>query len=107
MNILLDECVPRKLKNSLSQHKCQTVGQAGLAGLKNGELLVAAESGRFDVLITVDQGIEYQQDLADRKIAILVLQAKSNRLKDLLPLTPACLDHLTSIRPGEIVKIGN
>jgi hypothetical protein len=62
-----------------------------LPGLKNGDLLTAAESAEFDAFLTLDQGIEYQQNLIDRKIAIVVFRAKSSRLKDLLPLIPACL----------------
>ena len=62
---------------------CQTVRYAGLAGLKNGDLLTAAESAEFDAFLTLDQGIEYQQNLIGRKIAIIVFRAKSSRLKDL------------------------
>jgi hypothetical protein len=53
----------------------------------------------------VDQGIEYQQNLTARQIAIVIFRAKSNRLKDLLPLAPACLTRLESIHPGRIVRI--
>jgi hypothetical protein len=53
----------------------------------------------------VDQGIEYQQNLTGRKIAIIIFRAKSNRLKDLLPHVSACLAHIASIRPGQIVRI--
>jgi hypothetical protein len=61
---------------------------------------------KFDVFLTVDQSIEYQQNLMGRVIAIIIFRAKSNRLKDLLPHVPACLEHITSIRPGQIVRIG-
>ena len=63
MKLLLDECVPRKLKNHLPAIDCQTVPEASLAGKKNGELLRLAELAGFEVLLTVDQGIEYQQNL--------------------------------------------
>jgi predicted nuclease of predicted toxin-antitoxin system len=79
MRILLDECVPRKLKNSFVEHDCRTVPEAGLAGKKNGELLSLAERLNFDVLITMDKGIEYEQNLRERKVAVIVLLAKSNR----------------------------
>jgi len=78
---------------------------AGLAGLKNGDLLTAAGTAKFDVFITVDQSFAYQQNLAARKIAIIILHAKSNRLKDLLPLVAACLARIESIQPEQIVKI--
>jgi predicted nuclease of predicted toxin-antitoxin system len=105
MRILIDECVDERLRNFFSAHECQTARFAGFAGLKNGDLLDAAESKRYDVLMTVDQGLEYQQNLVGRKIAVIVLRAKSTRLKDLLLHVPACLACLPSIRPGEIVRI--
>jgi hypothetical protein len=105
MRILLDECIDERFRSSLPGHDCQTARYAGLAGLKNGELLAAAEKGKFEVFLTVDQGIEYQQNLTTRKIAILIFRAKSNRLKDLLPLAPACLARIESIQPGQIVRI--
>jgi len=89
----------------LPGHDCQTARYAGLAGLKNGELLTAAETARFDVFLTADQGIEYQQNLTGRNIAIIIFRTKSNRLRNLLPHAPACLAHLESIQPGQIVKI--
>jgi hypothetical protein len=92
-------------RNSLPGHDCQTARYAGLAGLQNGELLIAAEAAGFDVFLTADQGIEYQQNLAARKIAIIIFRAKSNRLKDLLPLVSACLASIDSIQPGQIVRI--
>ncbi len=105
MRILIDECIDARFRNSLSGHDCQTARYAGLAGLKNGDLLTAAEAGKFDVFLTVDQGIEYQQNLTARKIAIIIFRARSNRLKDLLPLVPACLARIESIEPGQIVRI--
>lgn len=66
-----------------------------------------AEQQSFDVLLTVDKGIEYEQDLAGRKIAIIILHSRSNRLADLLPLAPGCLVCLSGIKSGEIVRIGS
>lgn len=74
---------------------------------KNGQLLEAAETAKFDVLLTVDRGFEYQQNLAGRRIALIVFCGKSVLFEDLLPLMPACLDRLKSIRPGEVVRIGD
>jgi predicted nuclease of predicted toxin-antitoxin system len=105
MRILIDECIDERFRNSLPRHECQTARYAGLAGLKNGELLIAAERAGFDVFLTADQGIEYQQNLTARKIAILIFRTKSNRLKDLLALVPACLARIESIQPGQIVRI--
>jgi hypothetical protein len=106
MRILIDECMDEQLRTSISGHDCQTARYAGLAGLKNGDLLRAAEAANFDVLLTVDQGIEHQQNLPARTIAIIVFCVKSNRLKNLLQLVPTCLARMESIQPGQIVKIG-
>ena len=105
MRVLIDECIDERFRNALSPFECQTARYAGFAGLKNGELLAAAEEAKFDVFLTVDQGLEYQQNLATRKIGIIILLAKSNRLKDLLPLVPACLSGIESVGPGQILKI--
>lgn len=71
MRILLDECVNERLRNHLPGHNVQSVRYAGFSGLKNGELLDAAESAGFQVLLTVDQGFGYQQNLAGLKIALV------------------------------------
>lgn len=105
MRVLIDECIDERFRNALTGHDCQTARYAGFAGLRNGDLLKAAEAAKFEVFLTVDQGIEYQQNLTGRKIAILILRAKSNRLRDLLQLVPACLAQIQAIRPGRIVKI--
>ena len=106
MRILIDECIDERFRLSFPAHDCQTSRYAGLAGLKNGDLLVAAEAAGFDVFLTVDRGIEYQQNLTGRSIAIVILHAKSNRLADLLELVPASLACIGSIRSGQIVRIG-
>ncbi len=88
MRVLLDECVPRKLKGSLTGHECRTVPEEGMAGKRNGELLSLAENAGFDVFLSIDRGIEFQQNLQTRRIAILVIHARSSRLADLLPHVP-------------------
>ena len=107
MKILIDECLPAGLKGSLAGlgHECQTVRRAGLGSKKNGELLRLAE-GRWDVLLTDDQNMKYQQNMAGRSVCILILRAKSNRMQDLLPLIPACSEALLTIKPGQVVEIG-
>jgi hypothetical protein len=69
MRILIDECIDERFRNSFSNHDCQTARYAGLAGLQNGELLAAAETAKFDVFLTADQGIEYQQNLTGRSVS--------------------------------------
>jgi predicted nuclease of predicted toxin-antitoxin system len=104
MRILLDECVHSRLRNCFSDYDCQTARFAGLAGLKNGVLLSATERAGFD-LLTLDQSIEYQQSLVGRRIAVMVVHARSNTMRDLRPHAPACVAALASIRPGQFVKI--
>ena len=105
MRILIDECIDERLRNALLGHDCQTARYAGLSGLENGDLLAAAEKAGFELFLTVDQGIEYQQNLTTRKLAIIVFRGKSNRLKDLLPLVPLCLARMKSLEPGKVVSI--
>lgn len=107
MKLLLDECLPRKLKTSFGQHHCATVPEARLSGKKNGEPLTLAEAQGYEVFITVDRGIEYTQNLTGRKIAIVVLRARSNRRFDLLPLMEACLEQIELLEPGQIVRVGD
>jgi predicted nuclease of predicted toxin-antitoxin system len=106
MRLLIDECIDERLRLLFPGHDCQTARFANLAGLKNGRLLEAAETAGFDVLITVDQSIPDQQNLAGRKIAIVILCGPTNRLRDLAPLIPATLSTLGSIEPGDVVRIG-
>jgi hypothetical protein len=106
MRILLDECMDERFRKSFPGHDCQTVKYAGFAGRKNGALLSAAEVAKFDVLLTVDRGFEYEQNLAGRKIAILIVSAESNRLRDLLPLVPDILVALESLQPGQVLRLG-
>jgi len=105
VRLLIDECVDERLRLLFLGHDCQTVRFASLAGLKNGRLLEAAEAARFDVLITVDRRIPDQQNLTRRGIALLILCAPTNRLRDLRRLVPAALSALQSIKPGELERI--
>jgi predicted nuclease of predicted toxin-antitoxin system len=79
VNILLDECVPLPLREILDQHSCQTAQQMGWKNIQNGELLDLAE-GEFDLFITADQGVRYQQNLTGRRIRILELSTNKLRL---------------------------
>ena len=76
MRILLDECVNQRLRHYFAGHECESAKYAGFSGLTNGELLDAAESAHFDVLLTVDRGLQYEQNLVGRKIAIVIFQTK-------------------------------
>lgn len=105
MNILLDECVPEALRRALPEHRCETVRRVGLAGKKNGVLLRLAEERGYEVLITVDQSLPYQQRIEGRRISVLVLLGRSTKVKDLLRFIPECCDALERIQPGEVIRI--
>ena len=107
MKILIDECLPDELKETVAAmgHECPTVRRAGYGSKKNGEPLKLAED-RWDVLLTSDRNVKYQQNMTGRSVSILILCAKSNRMKDLLPLMPACAEALLSIQPGRVIEVG-
>lgn len=105
MRVLLDECLPRKLKGAFADHACETVPEAGLAGTKNGQLLSRAEVLGFEIFVTMDKSLRYQQNLSGRRISIIVLRSPSNRLVDLLPLMPACLAAMPLAQPGDVTRI--
>lgn len=105
MRILLDECIDRRLAADIAGHEILTVPQAGWAGVKNGELLALAEA-RFDAFITVDRNLSFQQNLPRFSVAVIVLQAPSNRLSDLRPLIPRLLEALQKAQPGAVTWVG-
>jgi predicted nuclease of predicted toxin-antitoxin system len=107
MKLLIDECLPRKLKFVFAAggHECETVRDAGFGSKTNGELLALAE-GKFDVFITIDRNIRYQQNLTGRTIAVLILCAYSNDVGHLSPLVPSALAALRSIQSGQVIEVG-
>lgn len=104
MRILLDECLPKKLKSEFTGHTVFTVQEKGWAGIKNGELLRRAEN-EFDVWVTADRNIEFQQNLNLFDIATIVLIAPRNQLVFLLPLIPRLHKILQAIQPGQITYV--
>ena len=104
MKLLLDECVTRHVKRDLASHEVHTVEEAGFKGLENGDLLKAA-SGAYEVLITVDQNLPYQQNIAGLNIAILILAAKRNSYVRLKPLIPRALSELETMKVGDVIRI--
>lgn len=105
MRLLLDECVPKRVKRALGDPEAKTVQEMGWAGIKNGALLRLAD-GQFDVLLTVDQGIAYQQNLSGLNISVVIMMAASNDADDILPLLPAVETALAEFRPGDIMRVG-
>jgi hypothetical protein len=104
VKLLLDECVTRHLKREFSNHEVYTVDEAGFKGLENGDLLKAA-SGTYDVLVTVDRNLPYQQNIADFDIAVLILIAKRNSYMHLRPLLQRALTALVDMKPGDVVRV--
>ena len=102
MRILLDECVPSPIRRLLSSHSNSTVQERGWGGLKNGDLLQRAE-GEFDLFITFDQNIRYQQNLAGRHIAILELS--SNDIGRIQAASTLIEDSLETIQPDEFRQL--
>ena len=100
--VLLDECVDRGLANEITGHEVRTVPDSGWASFKNGALLSRAQA-EFDVFITTDRNLMFQQNLPKFDIAVIVLAGRTNRLRDLLPLVPRLLDVLPSAKPGNPV----
>ncbi len=106
MRLLLDECVPQRFRRSLPHHEVRTVPEIGWASTKNGELLRMAES-EFDVLVTTDQRLSYQQPVARFAIAVIVLVARRNKIEFLLPLVPELEKVLEDVQPGEVRRVGS
>jgi hypothetical protein len=105
MRILRDEDLPRRLGKYLTGHDAETVPRSGWAGVKNGRLLALAAT-RFDVFLTMDQNLEFQQNLATLPIAVLVLGAASNRIEHLEPLVPELLSVLGNVQPKTLRHVG-
>ena len=101
MRILLDECLPARLRRELPGHTVTTVPLAGWASIKNGKLLrLIAESGNFDVFITMDKNLPHQQRSKNLPFAVVVLRAKSNRFEDTHLLMPEVLRRLPGFLAG-------
>ncbi len=104
MNILIDECLDWRLCRALFDHECSSVREAGWAGLTNGRLLEKAQE-QFDVFLTGDRNLRFQQNVSRLSIAVIVLEAESTRLADTLPLIPQVLSTLETIQPGQVIRI--
>jgi hypothetical protein len=106
VRVLLDECLPRQLRRALPGHQVRTVPEAGWAGVSNGELLHRA-APEFDVFLTVDRNLTFQQNLTSLELAVVVLVAVSNDVEDLRPLMSKVLEILPSLRKGQVVRVSD
>jgi hypothetical protein len=104
MKLLLDECIDRKFAREFVDYEIKTVPQMGWAGVKNGQLLALAEA-EFDVFITVDRNLSFQQKLPQFDIAVIVLQAPSNPLADLKALASKVLPILAMATRGKVTIV--
>jgi Domain of unknown function (DUF5615) len=105
VKVFLDECIDWRLARELVGHDVKTARQMGWTAIKNGELLALA-SEQFDVFVSVDRNLSFQQNLTSFSIAVVVLEAKTNRLADLRPLVPNVLAAIEHMRPGTVKFIG-
>lgn len=102
--VLLDECLPKKLKRELPDHVVAMVQEMGWSGRKNGELMQLAR-GQFEVFLTSDQNLRYQQNLAYADVGVIVLVAPTNRIEALQPLMPQVNQVLPTIKAGEVIEV--
>ena len=105
MLVLLDEQLPRHLAREIGSHNVSTVQQRGWAGLKNGELLRVAADAGFEVLVTADRNLQFQQNLSQSRLGIILLIAPSNALEDILPLVPNLLATILKASPGRLLRV--
>ena len=104
MNVLLDECLPKRLAAMMTGHEVKTTRQMNWHGLSNGRLLPA--DAYFDVFLTCAKNLVNQQNIAALRLAVAILRARSNKIEDLAPLVPRLLALLPTLMPGQIITIG-
>lgn len=104
MRVLIDECLDWRLCRALTEHHCVSVKQMGWGGLTNGLLLQNAQDD-FDVFLTGDTNLTFQQNLTRFRIAVIVLEARSTRLLETAKFMPQVVEVLTTIQPGQVVHI--
>lgn len=102
--ILLDECVDRRLADYIPDHNITSVAERGWAGLSNGRLLERAQA-EFDIFLTTDRNLSYQQNLSRYDLAVAVFQAPTNRVEDLVPLISTFLEALPTMPTREATII--
>ena len=107
MKVLLDECVTRKLKSRLPNHEVYTVTDMQWNGLKNGILMSAAIGEGFDILLTIDKNLEYQQNLKKNSIIVAVFDVRQNNVKLYEPLLPAFEEQVPTFVKGNVYRIEN
>jgi hypothetical protein len=107
MKVLLDECVNSKLAKRISGHVVSTVTRQHWNGIKNGQLLTRAVDAGFQVFVTIDKSLSFQNHIASFPVAVVVMGLPSNALEDLLPLLPQLLEVLAKPIPGTVTLLGS
>lgn len=105
MRILVDESLPVGLATELRVHDVSTVRAQRWLGLRNGVLLRAAADAGFEVFVTADRALRYQQNLAALGIAVVLITGVRNRLEDLRPLIPRVLEAISNVQSGTLVEV--
>lgn len=105
LRVLIDESLPQELMIALEGHEVQSVQHEGWSGIKNGEVLRRAGSKGYDVLLTPDRALQFQQNISRARVAVVVLRAQTNRIEDLLPLVPKVLDVLRTVKAGTVTEV--
>jgi predicted nuclease of predicted toxin-antitoxin system len=107
MKILLDECITKRLKTKLTEYQVTTVFEMGWRGLKNGNLMTKAVENNFDIFLTIDKNIEFQQNLNNYQIAVVVLNTPNSKIEFLEQLMPKFKQDIKTFERGKIYKINN
>jgi hypothetical protein len=105
MKILLDECLPRPLKKHLKEHEVATVQEIGWERLKNGALMKNAVEQKFELFLTTDKNLEFQQNLKLYDIAVVVFDVPKNKMEFIVPLLPFFSERLSSFGKREAHRI--
>ena len=105
MKLLLDENLPQLFRHELLGHHCHTVNYMGWNGIENGQLLALAASAGFDAFLTKDANLEYQQNLVNLPLSVVVLRAPSNRIDEIRPLIPALQAALATLPPRQLTVV--
>jgi len=104
MRVLLDECVNPRVKAAFAKHEVRTVVEMGWGGVSNGKLIALAQQS-FDVFVTVDQNLEYQQNLARLTLGLVVVAVADNNIKYYRPIFAELLKAAESVQPGQAIHV--
>ena len=107
MRVLIDECLNWRLSRALTGHYCVSVQRMGWSGLRNGELLTLAAEHQFDVFLTGDRNLAFQQKTTQHRLAIVVLESQGTELHQTMPLMPMVLSLLPTLKPGQVARVGS